>query len=108
MEGVDEAIFMCDGWMRKVVMAELNSVGDKDGFGGGVDDLEAAVVFQGGADVEAVAGAEGPGGAAGGLVVYEYAESDGAKGGGLKVEGDIEVFPCRCEGGDGGLAEEVE
>ena len=38
-------------------MAELNSVGDKGGFCGGVDYLEAAVVLQGGADVEAVAGA---------------------------------------------------
>ena len=89
-------------------MAELNGVGDKGGFCGGVDDLEAAVVFQGGANVEAVAGAEGPGGAVEGLVVYEYAASDGSEGGGVKVEGDIEVYPCGCEGGDGGLAEEVE
>ena len=85
MEGVEEAIFVCDGWMRKVVMAEFNSVGDKEGFGGGVDNLEAAVVFLGGADVKAVAGAEGPGGAGGGLVVYEYATSDGAEGGGVEV-----------------------
>ena len=99
---------MCDGWMRKVVMAEFNSVGDKEGFGDSVDDLEAAVVFQGGADVEAVAGVEGTGGAGGGLVVYEYVASDGAEGGGVKVEGLIEVFPCGCEGGGGGLAEEVE
>ena len=38
----------------------------------------------------------------------EYTASDGAEGGGVKVEGDIEVFPCGCEGGDGGLVEEVE
>ena len=44
MKGVEEAIFVSGGWLRKVVMAELNSVGDKDGFFGGVDDLEAAVV----------------------------------------------------------------
>ena len=56
-------------------------VGDKEGFGGGVDDLEAAVLFQGRADVEAVTGAEGPGGVGGGLVMYEYAASDGADGG---------------------------
>ena len=105
---MEEAIFVSGGWLRKVVMAEFNSVGDKDGFGGGVDDLEAAVVLQGGADVEAVAGAEGSGGAGGGIVVYEYAASDGAEEGGVEVEGAIEVFPCRCEGGDGGLAEEVE
>ena len=38
----------------------------------------------------------------------EYAASDGAKGGGVKVEGDIEVFPLGKEGSDGGLAEKVE
>ena len=86
MKGVEEAIFVSGGWLRKVVMAEINGVGDKGGFCGGVDDLEAAVVLQGGADVEAVAGSEGPGGAGGGLVVDEYAASDGAEGRGVKVE----------------------
>ena len=81
MKGVDEAIFVSEGWLLKVVMVEINSVGDKEGFCGGVNDLEAVVVFQGGADVEAVAGAEGPGGTVGGLVVYEYAASNGAEGG---------------------------
>ena len=108
MEGVEEAIFVCDGWMRKVVMVEFNSVRDKEGFCGGVNDLEAAVVFQVGADVDAVAGAEGSGGAGGWLVVYEYAASNGAEGGGVEVEGAIEVFPCGFEGGDGVLADEVE
>ena len=55
-------------------------------------------MFQGGAEVEAVTGAEGPGGAGGGLVMYEYAASDGAEGGGVEVEWAIEVFPCVCEG----------
>ena len=64
-------------------------------------------MFQGGADVEAVAGAEGPGGTGGGLVVYEYAASDGAEGGGVEVEGAIEVFPSLSEGSEGGLAEKV-
>ena len=68
---MEEAIFVSECWLLKVVMAELNGVGDKDIFCGGIDNLEAAVVFQGEADVEAVAGAEGPGGAGGGLVVYE-------------------------------------
>ena len=48
VEGVEEAIFMSDGWMRKVVMAEFNSVGDREGFCGGVDNLEAAVVLRAG------------------------------------------------------------
>ena len=108
VEGMEESIFVRDRWMCKVVVAEFNCVGDEEGFSGGVDDLEAAVVFQVGADVDAVAGAEGPGGAGGGLVVYEYAASDGAEGGGVEFEGAIEFLPCGCEGGDGGLAEEVE
>ena len=95
---------MSDGWMRKVVMAEFNSGRDKEGYFGGVDDLEAAVVLQGWADIEAVAGAEGPGGAGAWLVVYEYVASDGIEGGGVKVDWAFEVFPCICEGGDGGLA----
>ena len=61
-------------------------------------------VLQGGANIEAVAGAEGPGGAGGGLVVDEYAAFNGAEGGGVKVEGAIEVFPCGDEEGDGGRA----
>ena len=108
VKGVEEAICVGGGWLREVVMAELNGVGDKLEFCGGVDDLEASVVLQGGADVEAIAGAEGPGGAGGGLVVDEYMASDGADGGDVEVEMVIEVFPCGSEGGDGGLAEEVE
>ena len=45
MKGVEKAIFVNGGWLRKVVMAELNGVGDNGGFCGGFDDLEAAVVF---------------------------------------------------------------
>ena len=64
--------------MREVVVAKFNSAGDEEGFGGGVDDLEAVVVFQGGADVEAVAGTEVPGGSGGGLVLDKDAAADGA------------------------------
>ena len=108
MKGVEEAICVSGGWLLKVVMVELNGVGDKGVFCGCVDDLEAAVLLQGGAEVESVAGAEGPVGAGGGLVMDEYTASNGAKGGGVEVEGAIEVFPSGCEGGDGGMAEEVE
>ena len=45
--------------------------------------MEAAVVFQGGANVDAVTGAEGPGGSDGGLGVDEDAAADGAEGGGV-------------------------
>ena len=65
-------------------------------------------MFQGGADIEVVAGAEGSGGLGGGLGVDEDAAADGAKGGGVEVEGAIEVLPCVREGGDVRLAKEVE
>ena len=38
----------------------------------------------------------------------EYAAADGAEGSGVEVEGAIEVLPCGHEGGNVGLAEEVE
>ena len=28
VEGTKESIFVCDGWKRKVVVAEFNSIGD--------------------------------------------------------------------------------
>ena len=108
VEGMDEAICVSGGWLREVVMVELNGVGDKCGFSYGVEYLEAAVVLQGRAVVETVAGAEVPGGAGGGLVVDEYAASDEDEGGGVEVEGAIEVFPSGSERDDGGLAEKVE
>ena len=89
-------------------MEELNSVRDKGGFSCGFYYLEAAVVLQGRADVEAVVSAEGLGGAGGWLVVDEYAASDGAEGGGVKVEGAVEVFPSRSEGGNSGMAKKVD
>ena len=41
VKGVEEAICVSVGWLREVVMTELNGVGDKGGFFGGVDNLEA-------------------------------------------------------------------
>ena len=40
--------------------------------------------------------------------MYEDAAAYGAEGGGVKVEGAIEVFPSGEEGSDCGLAEKVE
>ena len=44
----------------------------------------------------------------GGIVVHEDAAANGVKGGGVEVKGAIEVLPWGLDGGDGGLAEEVE
>ena len=83
VEGMEDSIFVRDGWMREVVVEEFNSVGDEEGFGGCVDDLEAAMVFQGRANIEAFKVAQGSGGSGGGLVIDEDAAANGAKGGGL-------------------------
>ena len=40
--------------------------------------------------------------------MYEDVAAYRAEGGGVEVEGVIEVFPCGKEGSDGGLAEKVE
>ena len=40
--------------------------------------------------------------------MYEDAAAYGAEGGGVEVEGAIEVLPSGEEGSDGGLAEKVE
>ena len=79
-------------------MAELNYVRDKGGFSCGVYYLEAAILLQGGADVEAVAGAEGPGGAGGWLVVDEYAVSDGAEGVASKLKRPLKSSQAEVRG----------
>ena len=80
-------------------MAELNGVGYKGGFCGCVNDLEAAVVFQGRADVEAITGAEGLGGVGGWLVVDEYAASNGAEGGvASKLKGPLNSSQAEVRG----------
>ena len=42
---MEEAICVSGGRLHKVFMVELNGVGDKGGFCGGVYELEAAVVL---------------------------------------------------------------
>ena len=62
-------------------------------LGDGINHSEVAVVVKGRADVETLAAAEVPGWAGAGFFVkYDWA-ADGAKWGGVKVEGSIEVFP---------------
>ena len=89
-------------------MTKLDGVGDKEGFGVGVDDLEAAVVVESGSNVETRASVESPGELHGGFVVDDDWTSHGAQRGGIVVEGSMEVFPGRKGRGEGGLAEEVE
>ena len=60
--GVDDTVVLIgDGWLCKIVMAELNGFGVEKRIGIGIGNLGAAVVFEGGADVEAITVAGVPG-----------------------------------------------
>ena len=77
-------------------------------LGDGTNHMESLVVLERRANVEAMASLEVPRQAGVRIVVYDDQVADGADGGDVEVERVIEVFPCGSEGGDGGLAEEVE
>ena len=52
VECVDDSVLWSDLWLGEVVVEDFDGVGDEGGLGGDVDDLEAAVVLEGGADGE--------------------------------------------------------
>ena len=74
-------------------MAELDGVREECGFGNLVDDVEAAVVLGGVANIESIAASVIPGCTGRGLVVDEDATAQGADGGGVVVEGAVEILP---------------
>jgi len=74
-------------------VAELDGVREEGGFGNLVDDVEAAVVLGGVANIESIAASVIPGCTGRGLVVDEDATAQGADGGGVVVEGAVEVLP---------------
>ena len=48
-------IFRCEDRLDQVRMPELDGVGEEEHFGGAIDDVEAALVMEGRADVESMA-----------------------------------------------------
>jgi hypothetical protein len=64
IKAVDNGVGWCDGWDGEVVMTEVDSVGDAEGLGFGIDDMMAAVL-QGDANVESGRAMEVPGAASG-------------------------------------------
>jgi hypothetical protein len=108
IKAVDNGVGWCDGWDGEVVMREVNSVGDVEGVGFGIDEMIAAVVLQGDANIESVRAAEVPGAASGWLIVGDDRAAKGEERGGIVVEGAIEAFPGGHAWCDGGLVEEVE
>jgi hypothetical protein len=89
-------------------MTEVDSVGDAEGLGFGINDAMAVVMLKGDTDVESVRAAEVPGAASGWLIVGDDRAAKWEERGCIVVEGAIEVFPGGHAWRDGGLAEEVE
>jgi hypothetical protein len=69
IEAVDNGVGWCDSWDGEVVMTEVDSAGDAEGLGFGIDDAMAAVMLKGDANVESIRATEVPGAAGGWLIV---------------------------------------
>jgi hypothetical protein len=81
VKAVDNGVGWCDGWNGEVVMMEVDSVGDVEGLGFGIDEAMAAVMLQGDAIVESVRAAEVPGAASGsGLLWVMTGQLSGRRG----------------------------
>jgi hypothetical protein len=108
VKAVDNGVGWCDGQDGEVVMTEVDSVGDAEGLGFGIDDAMAVVMLKGDANVESIRAAEVPGVTNGWLIVGDDRAAKWEERGGIVFKGAIEVFPGRHAWCDGGLAEEVE
>ena len=89
-------------------MPELDGVGEEEHFGGAIDNMEAAEVMEGRADVESMAAAGVPELTGAWFVVDGDATAGRPNEGGVVVERAIEVVPGGNVGSKGGLEEEVE
>ena len=89
-------------------MAEPDSIGDADGIGVLVEDSVTPVVMQGRSEVKTVHGAEVPGAADGGFVMYENFAARGSHWRGIKIESAKEGVPGRWCHSCGGRPEEVQ
>ncbi len=92
VKAVDNGIDWCDGWDGEVVTMEVDSVGDAEGLGFGINDVTAAVMLQGDANVESIRAAKVPGAASGWLIVADDRAAKWEERGGIVVEGAIEVL----------------
>ena len=57
---MDDAVAFADRWLGEVIMQELDGAGEQECLGGAIDDVEAAVMFECGSNVEPAAAAEVP------------------------------------------------
>ena len=104
---MNNSVLGSDLWLGELFVEYLDSVEDDDGFCCCIDDLEAAVVLERGADGETFAAADVPIFAGAWFGMDDYLADKRSYVNGVEVEGDVEVLP----GGDGkgnvGLSEEV-
>jgi hypothetical protein len=108
VKAVDNDAGWCDGWDGEVVMMEVDSVGDAEGLGFGIDDAVAAVMLKGDTNVESVRAEEVPGASSGWLIVGDDGAMEWEGRGGIVVKGAVEVYPGGHAACDGRLAEEIE
>lgn len=99
-EAMDDPVGGGEGWDVHGGVLEDNGVRDSYRLGGGLDELKAAVVFEGRANVVAEVAAVVPGFTRGSFGVGDDSTSWWAHGSGVEVEWTIEVLP----GGDAGLS----
>jgi hypothetical protein len=93
IEAVDNCAGWCDSQDGEVVVTEFDCVGDVEGLGFGIDDMMAAVMLEGEANIESVRATEVPGATGGRLVVDDDGAAEWQERGGIVVEGAIEVCP---------------
>ena len=105
---MDNEIFRCEDRSDQLIMPKLDDVGEEEHFGGAIDNVEAAEVMEGRADVESMAAAEVPGITGAWFVVDGDATAGRPNEGGVVVERAIELVPGGNVGSKGGLEEEVE
>ena len=93
IQGIEDAVSFGHYWLRELVEDKSDSVGEEEGFGGAVDDVEAAVVVKCRSNVETVASAEVPQLSNVRLVFNDDGASNRSKRGVIEVERAVEVFP---------------
>ena len=108
LEAVGHAVSGGDSRDGDGVMAYIDGVGDNYGLRFEVNGLLAEVVFERYTHPESILAAEIPGVVMDRFLVDDNWASQINEGGGVVVEGTVEVLPGRNFGVEGGLAKQVE
>ena len=95
IKSMNDAIPFCDSGLGKIIMHKIHHVREEEGFGGGVDYVEAALVIESGADVEAFVEMEVPSLVSVGIVVDENWASHRDDVHYIVVERSMVVIPGR-------------